>query len=346
MLASLAADRAALADFQAKILDLQSESTVQERLDSYRYPVLTLPNEVVSEIFMRFIPAYPKWPPLRGLGSPITLTHICRKWRQTALATPTLWRALELKDGFDERAIWLDRAGSLPVSLVIDIAEESPSAALEVSKAFAFILPYCERWEYLFCRIHDGRALPVMEYQLPLLRGLQLEFTVEQDFVVGDAPLLRTAVLDYNAPKHVILPWARLTKLTLYCVTRDEAMPLLQSAPNLVYLVLSLYPDSKESADTRVLQDLTMPSLTTLVVNTGDRGLTTYVLPRFRAPALRVLDIYERLLGPNPIDSLTSFITKSGCNLRHLHLYTSRPESDSTYRIAFPSITKIVLTSV
>jgi hypothetical protein len=76
---------------------LRSEkSAAQERLDSYKYPVLTLPSEIVCNIFIHFLPIYPTCPPLTGPLSPILLTHICGGWREIALALPVLWRAITM----------------------------------------------------------------------------------------------------------------------------------------------------------------------------------------------------------------------------------------------------------
>ncbi|KAJ6541439.1 hypothetical protein B0H19DRAFT_1077284 [Mycena capillaripes] len=66
MLANLETDRARAAALEAQILDLEhalsalriEKAPVQERLDSYKYPVLTLPNGIVSEIFVHFLLAY------------------------------------------------------------------------------------------------------------------------------------------------------------------------------------------------------------------------------------------------------------------------------------------------
>ncbi|KAJ7772173.1 hypothetical protein B0H16DRAFT_1768717 [Mycena metata] len=66
MLDRLAADRARVADLEAQILHLHNSistlraerNLAQERLDSYRYPILTLPNEITSEVFMHFLPDY------------------------------------------------------------------------------------------------------------------------------------------------------------------------------------------------------------------------------------------------------------------------------------------------
>ncbi|KAJ7871612.1 hypothetical protein B0H13DRAFT_2554411 [Mycena leptocephala] len=84
MLSGLEADRTRIADLDAQISDLErslsalreEKNLAQERLDSYKYPVLTLPNEIVSNIFVHFLPAYPEYPPLAGLLSPTLLTHI------------------------------------------------------------------------------------------------------------------------------------------------------------------------------------------------------------------------------------------------------------------------------
>ncbi|KAJ7885080.1 hypothetical protein B0H14DRAFT_2217607, partial [Mycena olivaceomarginata] len=91
----------------------------QERLDSYVYPVLTLPNEIVSEIFVHSLPVYPSPPPISGLLSPTRLSHICRRWRQVALTTPRLWRAISLPDSYsvDRLKVWLDLSGRLPLSI-------------------------------------------------------------------------------------------------------------------------------------------------------------------------------------------------------------------------------------
>ena len=65
---SPAVARARLSDLDAQISaleislrDLRRERlTVQAQLKAYRYPVLTLPYEITSEIFSHFLPAYPQ----------------------------------------------------------------------------------------------------------------------------------------------------------------------------------------------------------------------------------------------------------------------------------------------
>ncbi|KAJ7918329.1 hypothetical protein B0H13DRAFT_296024 [Mycena leptocephala] len=137
MLSSLE-DRTRLAEIEAQIRDLErtlvelraEKMLVQERLSSCTYPVLTLPNEIVSEIFIHFLPLRPLCPPLTGRLSPTTLTQICRRWRQVAQATPELWRAIlfaddriPLEEQFLIFDLWLSRSRGYPyLSVWIDLS--------------------------------------------------------------------------------------------------------------------------------------------------------------------------------------------------------------------------------
>ncbi|KAK6978014.1 F-box domain-containing protein [Favolaschia claudopus] len=109
MIRVLQSDRALLAKKELEIHDLEAQMAViaerlsvlrsekleiKNRLDSYTYSAL--PNEITAEIFLQFLPPYPVAPPMLGPRSPILLTKICRQWREVALTTPMLWRAITL----------------------------------------------------------------------------------------------------------------------------------------------------------------------------------------------------------------------------------------------------------
>jgi hypothetical protein len=61
---------------------------LQSQIDEYKYPVLTLPVEITTEISLAYLPAYPECPPLTGHLSPALLGQICMEWRQIAFDTP------------------------------------------------------------------------------------------------------------------------------------------------------------------------------------------------------------------------------------------------------------------
>ncbi|KAJ7161185.1 hypothetical protein C8R46DRAFT_1353803 [Mycena filopes] len=309
---------------------------VQERLESYKYPVLTLPNEIVSEIFVHFLPIYPECPPLTGILSPTNLTHICRDWREVALATPTLWRAihfsLEADDLLDWRVrefdAWLLRSGCTPLSV-----ELQDWWHRDVPK---FLPSHCARWEFL--KISDWALIPITDAPMPLLRHLDIATGTDDelvDIVFPEAPLLRSVILDDISALRLILPWVQLTSLQLNRVYRAECVPILQQTTNLVHCQLYLVVGGDTPGP-----DITLLRLESLILT--DYGGGAYdghygYLQTFIVPSLRKLHIPERHLQ-TPIDSLTSFIATSGCKLQDVRILGRRWLTQEAYTAVFPSI--------
>ncbi|KAJ7128695.1 hypothetical protein C8R44DRAFT_94854 [Mycena epipterygia] len=85
-----------IAALQASIRAVRLEpKTLKARFDAYIYPVLTLPNEIISEIIFQSLDSSERLP--SDPSSPLFLGHICRKWREIALSTPSLWSTIEIK---------------------------------------------------------------------------------------------------------------------------------------------------------------------------------------------------------------------------------------------------------
>ncbi|KAJ6533032.1 hypothetical protein B0H19DRAFT_876733, partial [Mycena capillaripes] len=91
---------------------------LQAESDAIVYPVLSLPPEVTTEIFLRCVPCEPN-PRPSPTQAPLLLAQICRQWRQIALHTPALWRCLLFGDEMPVEFlhIWLSRSGNHPLSL-------------------------------------------------------------------------------------------------------------------------------------------------------------------------------------------------------------------------------------
>ncbi|KAJ7639301.1 hypothetical protein FB45DRAFT_905250 [Roridomyces roridus] len=79
----ISATRTRLAEMQAELVSLQ------HRLDTVTYPVLSLPPEIVAEIFIHCLSPTPEWPGcIHSEEAPLLLSRICSHWRGIALATP------------------------------------------------------------------------------------------------------------------------------------------------------------------------------------------------------------------------------------------------------------------
>ncbi|KAJ7762570.1 hypothetical protein B0H16DRAFT_1231402, partial [Mycena metata] len=86
------------------------------------YPILTLPVETTSEIFLHCLPDYAIYP--SGAVAPMLLGRICRQWRNIACGIPRLWATLMIHHQFGARKKnqlllreWLRRARTAPLSL-------------------------------------------------------------------------------------------------------------------------------------------------------------------------------------------------------------------------------------
>ncbi|KAJ7188833.1 hypothetical protein C8R46DRAFT_30843 [Mycena filopes] len=352
-----AADRSFLADVDAQILDLEraisrlraAKESAQVRLDAFRYPVLTLPTGTVSEIFTQFLPAYPLCPPLAGLSSPTLLTHICRRWREVALGSPALWRAVDFHLDHGEigvykqveiASIWLERSCSRPLSIQIRSNYYEP----ELSPLIEALAPHRARWEHLIISLEETpypREVEALSGPTPLLRSLL--WTVEdlQDLSVAvswlDAPLLRSATLDGLTVQGTLLPWSQLTSLILNRVYPRQCTPVLQQTPSLVHCSLALLGEP----DSVVPLQMSLPHLESLAMvelMVEEELPATEYLETFLVPALSALEVPERFLGVDPIRCLRSFIENSGCKLQEVVITGNDVAFINSYQSAFPSI--------
>ncbi|KAJ7186643.1 hypothetical protein C8R46DRAFT_277228 [Mycena filopes] len=340
-------DRARIAAFDAQILGLEhslsklraARDAVQARLDAFKYAVLTLPNEVVGEILTQFMPTYPLRPPLVGPESPTLLTQVCHLWREIAVGLPALWRAIDLSDDFPSMShqayicgIWLKRSLSTPLSMTIGNGD----TLLDLSGVLPMVIAHRERWEYIQINLLPSELMAA-KGPMPLLRHLDL--TVEESMngpntiALLDLPLLRSVTLDDVTTWRIKLPWAQLTSLTLTGVYPDECVPLLAQTCNLVHCQLYLFHHPHSA----LLPRVSLPRLETLTMTEGLGPMTDY-LGTFLVPALLAFEVPESFLGPDPIESLSSFISTSGCKLRDVVITGDEIKFVDSYRKAFPSI--------
>ncbi|KAF8150380.1 hypothetical protein K438DRAFT_2027209 [Mycena galopus ATCC 62051] len=347
---SAAADRARLAEIDIEISSLERalfslrerRAQVQERLDSCRYPVLTLPTEITSNIFINFLPVYPACPPLMGPSSPTLLTQICRHWRQIAVATPELWRAISfdkdhvvsLEEQLDLYHIWLARSRSYPLSIKFGGFRDED--AEEVLKAIA---PHRARWEYLDVELAASDTHAVGG-PMPLLRHLGLTVYDELEDVVTFSlvPLLRSIDLRAGTPSKFALPWAQLTSLTLQWASRDEYVEILQQTCNLVHCELDIVFNRNLDINLPPEHGIELPRLESLTFSEANVPDSSRYLDDFLVPALRSLRLSESYLRPKPIDRLSSFIANSGCKLLEVCVTGRTIISEASYREAFLSI--------
>ncbi|KAJ6456262.1 hypothetical protein C8R47DRAFT_188965, partial [Mycena vitilis] len=346
-----AADRARISVIKDEISNLRESiralraerKVLEERFDSYRYPIVTLPNELTTEIFIYTLPTYPCCTRLTGRGSPTTLTRVCRRWRDIAISIPVLWRAILLQNSnLDLVNAWLARSGSHLLSLrCLDV--DVSDATIEA------IIPHRARWEHVSLESWHTRApLPAIDMPLPQLRELEIHISGGDqviDFLptFTDVPQLTAVTLwDFVIPPD-LLPWSQLTSLIFVEHYPSQCTQILLQTPILEHCELILSPDHSPQPD------IHLPRLERLILgwysNDGNDPEIEY-LHSFVVPALRSLQLPEAFLGPDPIATLQAFLPKSQCKLHELHITGERSFSTSLFeRELSASITNITFNS-
>ncbi|KAJ7909106.1 hypothetical protein B0H13DRAFT_1452762, partial [Mycena leptocephala] len=93
--------RAALSEVKSRITlykkyigELEKQQgELEASLSLVIYPVLTLPIDITSRIFLHCLPTHGRVVPSPSTA-PLVLAQICRHWRQVALSTCRLWNSI------------------------------------------------------------------------------------------------------------------------------------------------------------------------------------------------------------------------------------------------------------
>ncbi|KAJ7187195.1 hypothetical protein C8R46DRAFT_879945, partial [Mycena filopes] len=126
--ANIARIHSEIARCKLELAELTEElAAAEERLDDIVYPVLTLPNEITSTIFVACLPIFVACLPSHGRvrpspqTAPLLLAQVCGHWREVALATTELWSSFDLASAYPGSfrllESWISRAKRSPLSL-------------------------------------------------------------------------------------------------------------------------------------------------------------------------------------------------------------------------------------
>ncbi|KAJ7493578.1 hypothetical protein FB451DRAFT_1077336 [Mycena latifolia] len=319
----------ALAHFQ--------RSAASERSQTM-YPVLTLPVEITTEIFLDCLPGslsgYDTKPCMPLNEPPILLTRICRDWRTIALSTPQLWSHVRLdfggkhgRSGYIDSwwvsflGRWLSHAQMQPLSMSIsNLTHMDPDEAL-----IGLLDSYRTQWEDVSLRLPFSRFYQFSTTELlPILQRLELDAcNIPRDVIdipiaaFQHAPVLTHVRLDgWLRPSHFILPWVQLTSFELASASPSDCTDCLRRTPRLIKCAF----DILEASGTAALA-LSVPTLHTLRSLTLSGPAPTSIFPYVVMPALEELDLAGRSLNASDLLGVQFFVLKSGCQLRRLHLY-------------------------
>ncbi|KAJ7020303.1 hypothetical protein C8F04DRAFT_1403734 [Mycena alexandri] len=326
-----AAQRAELADIQHQLKVLKArDRDLKAALASVVYPVLTLPPEITSHIFLDCLPFHGRVQP-SSIKAPLVLAQVCQYWRDIALATPQLWSSIDMKLEIGQPNIpdkgtiallrtWLSRAKRSPISLTLRLPYHQP-----ISKEVISVIPaYAGQLHRLELQASDSdcETLRAMCSDFPILRDIAITC-----YGSGPGPFsmfrsalaLREIRLPHTScPNGAFLqPYVSLHTLRLGEMSVATLLDMLTDLPQLLHLDTKI--DDYPPFDSVGVVPVTA-NLESLIIRgreeAPDQAPDPPVLDYLTLPKLRRLELHYRL----QLQALASFCIRSACVLEHLRL--------------------------
>ncbi|KAJ7745666.1 hypothetical protein B0H16DRAFT_970024 [Mycena metata] len=324
--------------------------------ESLTFPVVTLPVEITSQIFLHCLPDNPLDP--TAFNPSVVLGLVCRQWRDVALSLPQLWSAWSLavdgvvSDNLILHSLELWQSRSQNRSLTIRLYHQD-GAGQDVTSAdehwwqlagdsakliLPTILPHHQRWEHVELNLPltflRTLADATPSEGLPCLTHLLLGST-QADWGGDDASENRPITFFANAPRlrslhlvleaqcqlprldHVHLPYAQLTSFTGTSFSAAECLTVLAEMTSLLDCVFHLGPRVRfHNLGSPILSPLKSLKLYT----NGPHARAVIVLENLKLPSLDTLLIgHEELVVPNVLQALSD---RSGHTLLHFSCHT------------------------
>ncbi|KAJ7368766.1 hypothetical protein DFH08DRAFT_832193 [Mycena albidolilacea] len=322
-----------LDDMRSRLQDLQSQ------LESIAYPILTLPPELVSEIFIHCLPAERFTDVVNPSEAPLLLTHVCRAWRQIAISTPALWATFDINDMLSLPRIaeitqtWFERARKCP--LTVSIRGYLPT--VHDDKALGDFMDTFRRHsrEVRFLELQldlldlytiSSDSLEVEDFPMLQKLSISLEDNSGEDPADFDplvrlknVPLLHEVLITVVGPSLVVLPWQQLTKFTGKSYYAEECLDAIRLMPNLVDCAFSAFEERDGDVDR--LEAVSHPNMQhlTLLATGFYPPSCAHIIRLLTLPALQTL-VFS---GTDNFDAeeLNSFLQRSSPPLRKLAVH-------------------------
>jgi hypothetical protein len=300
-----------------------SSITLHKRLVS---PLWRLPTEVLSHIFVHCLPQDKYLLPAWKLA-PVLLTKICRRWKEVAVGTPSLWcrlNASSLPIKSLEKVpfcldLWLKRSRGCLLSL--KLITSSYFLGPDSTELRSLLQPYINQ----ISSLHISNYMPCDHYE-PLLKDLP----ALQELIVGRSlpkqcfsrlpPTLRNFKLIHGLLGDLLSPscepvWANLTNVDINTYHPSKFLHLLRICPNLCSLVIHV-ESGDETGIFEPLVHIKIQSLRIIINQSSSYIGISNPLPgllnALSLPSLRTLEVCG---VPWPHKEFKSFLTRSNCPL-------------------------------
>ncbi|KAJ7179774.1 hypothetical protein C8R46DRAFT_987605 [Mycena filopes] len=341
---ALAKIKSQIALYEKSIAALEEEADeIEDDLSSIVYPILSLPTEITSTIFVHCLPPHGRVEPSPS-RAPLLLAQICHEWREIALATSRLWSSIYIYHAPDFGATfyapdfgvrvarnehtsallqtWLPRAKASPLSLGLNFENRVLSPQfLDIVLAFAGQI---QRLDLHLTKKQFQELRPLLA-SFPYLQHLVLKNWTDTElaeFLHRTPSIRELRLLDYDHELPADLSLPRLTRLEVYMdISTTTLLRLLRDSPLLTAFSFSLR-DSESylcNIDPEPPSPLVFPTLVSLGL---ESGAAVWALRFLTLPALREITI-PKFSDP---EDVPDFIIRSSCVIDHLTIWFEHHE--------------------
>ncbi|KAI0061718.1 hypothetical protein BV25DRAFT_1805158 [Artomyces pyxidatus] len=258
----------------------------------------------------------------------VLVSHVCRRWRDVALQTPTLWTTLDFSDGppFHKSRTWIERSKECPLDIDLDCTDVAPRKKQrlpdgritpdDLPAVRDLIMPHLARWrtfEFMandFTVVHNLMLTLAGAGEATHLEALQLyHYEDTEQYETFAPPALKAPLVPFGgrAPALVHLAlWGihvdweachfleglKVLELAYHAMdvrpSYENLVRILHRSPELETLTLCLSGPGGEPKEWP--KDVVeIPSVTTLVLAFHDCDYISDLMQRFSFPNLKSL---------------------------------------------------------
>uniref|UniRef100_A0A0W0F0A5 F-box domain-containing protein n=1 Tax=Moniliophthora roreri TaxID=221103 RepID=A0A0W0F0A5_MONRR len=253
----------------------------------------------------------------------MTLSAVCGRWRELAIAIPSLWASIEIdsvrwNEGECQllphlTQIFLERSKSVPLKLELNFlrfdldAEEWEDA----KRMFEVLIQYSHRWYSLkLCILRTGLDHHLYQYlrgRLPMLKHESVDNDGRDDndeTTPWDIFELCLSLTSFSLQpgdsltKGIVLPWHQITSATFeYSYSVHNAFDILSRCPNLEWLYVETMDDEDESDRVHHLHSSTLRHLSVHAISHTrlSRSIGNMTLPQ--VASVEISGVRERASG-------------------------------------------------
>ncbi|TFY75161.1 hypothetical protein EWM64_g8852 [Hericium alpestre] len=320
---------------------------IDSRSAGDRRTIRAIPTEVLCQIFRaaKDIQRFTKLDDVNGRYpsfDQITISHVCRQWRDNALGLPELWTSLLIvRDSYlwDRIETFLERSKSQPLDIIIRWCPrkyrdelDDDNVAVPILAVFSVLILHSHRWRSLDLVADTGTAVNFAlalfrPLRVPLLRRLNLKYITAKPNEVAYRPWttmnrvipfelfgarleelsVGSAFIDWDPCILTALDFTRLKSLNLASIWSEYSPTLPQ-----LFTILSKCPNLtmlachvfRDEEPVQIPSALELPALLSLELTWGGPSGLAFFLRHLCAPNLRSFSLIWAYSWPGSILNL------------------------------------------